>query len=190
MRFFARLLTTIAQTFSITLEVFIRHTFGERYLRSFNLFFSICAVFVVFNWGALWDNSNDAQSFVDVLVNFFSFSDSRASVRPLKNAAALFVFVSIGHLGYIHFRNVKGEAWYSHSKGKSIFYPAFLPITENTFQMYIEPLLCLVIGYMLYALDGSIGQEYGHIGLWDYFFEHFSFFERTGDLSARTCKNS
>lgn len=134
MRGLLRAFYVITHMFSITLEVFLRHRFGERYLHSVHVVLSLALA---------------ALS----IVLYSYFSDEQIASVIAKNymlwAAALFIVLSVWHLIVIQIRLKRGEEWHSKSSGDSWLYFDFYPIKQQTFQRFVEPTLCLFIGYLL-----------------------------------------
>lgn len=132
----------ILSWFSVTLEVYIRHTFGERYLSWVRLWIA---------WSAIgWLNA----------------------VATLGAAAGwgwgslLFMLIYFGFLGLslyhriaINRRNKRHILWHSQSFGISRLWglPFFKRFDDWTLYRFIEPLVFLCLGIFIFPLHGIIG---------------------------------
>ena len=147
---FARFFYVIAHAFSMTLEVFLRRKFGERYFRSVS---AIVAIGLVFLYAKLNQGiANPASRLYEMKKHFPDSS------LWLDTGITLLVILSLWHLAVIYWRARKGEQWYSRSSGESLLYFKFYPFAQTTFQFLVEPALCFGIGYMLRDMDT--------VGLW------------------------
>lgn len=139
----------ITHMFSITLEVFLRHRFGERYLHSIHVILSL--------------GLTTLYVFRDNLFALFFGQPTSASIEwtnPLFLSAVLFLSLSIWHLIAIQIRLKRNEEWHSKSSGDSWLYFDFYPIKQQTFQRFVEPALCFLAGYLL--RDSS----YSDLAIW------------------------
>lgn len=131
---------------TLTLEVFSRRNFGERYITLLRL---------VLAWITL-----STYRFFFVLfftLSNFSISGSMFGGGPSLNLSAttpLFTMFTYGmaactlfHLGHIFWRNRQGIAWHSQSFGVS--WLSFLPIDDWKLYRFVEPALFILIGYFL-----------------------------------------
>ncbi|MCA9733712.1 hypothetical protein KC799_16370 [candidate division KSB1 bacterium] len=122
---------------SVTVEVFLRFDFGERYLSWLRLYFAYCLIvwFVFFN--AL---ANNLGGWVGTVIG-------------------LFVIASLVHRTMIFMRNRRQEKWHSYSPGVGWLEIAlgWLHLSHSVIYRFLEPLLVLVLGFIFMAIDGVLG---------------------------------
>jgi hypothetical protein len=126
---------------SVSVEVFIRRDFGERYLTWLRLLLGYMAM----------DLFTLIPRIIFTFVPFVSINVVPVSSLFFKG----FVVLALYHQWRIWRRNRKGIAWHSESFGISRL--AFLPVSDWILYRFVEPLLCLVIGLFLRYLDPATG---------------------------------
>ena len=126
----AALLMAVLGWFSVTLEVFIRHSFGERYL-------SLIRVFLA--WQALG---------LAGLAMFMVFQGNlEAGIDPiaLGIVTPIFLVAAILQLFWIQIRNWRKIQWHSKSFGLSWFHPLIWR-WDRLFYRLVEPAVCFLVG--------------------------------------------
>lgn len=122
---------------SVTVEVFLRFKFGERYLGWLRLYFSytLLAWFVFFNVLA-----NNIGGFV-------------------MNVLGLFVLASIAHRVMIYKMNRDQERWHSYSPGIGWLELLFkrYSVSSAVIYRFLEPLLVFVVGFISLGIDRAMG---------------------------------
>ena len=117
----------IVRVFSVTVEVFLRHSFGERYLNIFNCYGAVILLAVGYQ--------------------FFGREE------PLLWLYALaFILMCIVHRVSIWRRKKKGMRWHSRYAGTSYDFWQFLPFKQYTIQRYFEPALVLLLGFLIFNI--------------------------------------
>lgn len=145
--------TTLLGWWAVTVEVFIRHQFGERYFSLLKFLLASCLLGMY-----VW-----LGSFAALLGNQWS-----PSLILLWWA---FMAASLLHLLDIQMRNWLGVVWHSQSYGLSWLSPLvgarlipILPWRLTDWQLYriIEPALCAILALLLYYLvDRPLGTWLG-----------------------------
>jgi hypothetical protein len=115
----------VLSAISITVQVFFRKDFGERYLSIFR--------------------------FITLVVLFYLFSVFYSKIFD----PSIFIFLTCFTLLYIvHFFMIKIRPYekevHSHYAGTSRFKALFPFFSENFVKMYVEPLFCMIIGIALF----------------------------------------
>jgi len=132
---------------SVTVEVFIRRDFGERYL---NLLRVLSALILMRTFmGLYWLRSATLSYVPEVL---------RPDIAPtfvLNWFQVAFVAMALLHILFIFIRNRQNVLWHSQSFGMSFL--SFLPINDWVLYRYIEPVVCYGVGYWLHAYDPLLG---------------------------------
>lgn len=149
----------IAGWFAISINVFLRRDFGERYLSWINLYCGYTVMATVVFWG-------------DGMLGLFGIGTSGSGGTVLLTMYLGFVFLSFYHRFVIYLRNRKGGLWYSYSDGapwpvlfaplakmasilRFVIPPPFRPegLSNEAYDKYIEPLMVLLVG--LFFLSGA-----------------------------------
>jgi hypothetical protein len=128
---------------SILVEVFLRRDFGERYLSWLRLLFA---------FGILTTIWRVTQFFTFWGIPIFSSTPS--TILSLFTVG--FVICSAMHRLGIWLKNKKGEAWHSRSFGTSRLAALNLPFIGTDDWMFYrlyEPLLCLLLAYIISHFD-------------------------------------
>ena len=126
---------------SVSLEVFIRRDFGERYLTWLRLLLGYFAM-------------NLFTLIPRIIFTFVPFV--HINVVPVSSLVFKgFIVLSLYHQWRIWRRNRKSIVWHSESFGISRL--SFLPINDWILYRFVEPLVCLVIGLFLRYLDPATG---------------------------------
>lgn len=131
------LLMAVLGWFSVTLEVFIRHSFGERYL-------SLIRVFLA--WQALG---------LAGLAMFMVFQGNvNAGIDPIALAmiTPVFLAAAILQLIWIQIRNWRKVPWHSRSFGLSWLHPLVWR-WDRLFYRLIEPAFCFVVGLVVMQVE-------------------------------------
>jgi len=121
----------------LSVAVFIRKDFGERYLSWVNLFFGYT---VVANF-----------SFFGGLITMFTH---RGGEQFMFFFWIAFILVSLWHKREIARKIKAGERWHSMYAGTSIL-P--LPLSQENIYKFGEPAVVLGIGYLLWEVSGQVG---------------------------------
>lgn len=139
---------------SVTIEVFIRKDFGERYLSAYRLQlgFIVLGVYTLLLWMfpvlSLFYRPVDEQYFPWELV-------------PLLFYIPVYLVAGRWHRFQIWYAEMyEGRMEYSRSIGRSLWFASFLgkrsgvlpPIDEYFLYQYVEPGVCFVIGWVLLLL--------------------------------------
>lgn len=127
----------VVRLFSVTIEVFLRHSFGERYL---NIFTTYGAVLLL-----------------AVITQMPSFLGGEKSLLWLY--ALAFILMCIVHRITIYRRKKNGVRWHSRYAGTSYDFWKFLPFQQYNIQLYFEPLLAFIAGLLIsnFIRDGLGG---------------------------------
>lgn len=112
--------------FSMTAEVFLRHSFGERY---FNLF-SMCGSCVLLGVASQFPGQQ--------LMPFFFVA---------------FLVMCVVHRIAIFKRGRQGVRWHSRYAGTSYGFWQALPFRQHTIQLYFEPALILGVGFLVFNIS-------------------------------------
>lgn len=132
---------------SVTIEVFIRRDFGERYL---NLLRVMSALILMRSFmGLYWLRS----AILDVIPE--AMRPDTAPTFVFNWFQVAFMAMALLHILFIFIRNRQGTLWHSQSFGMSFL--SFLPINDWVLYRYIEPALCFGFGYWLHARDPLLG---------------------------------
>lgn len=122
----------IVRLFSVTVEVFLRHSFGERYLNIFNCY------------GAV------------ILLSIGNELRFRGPERYLLRGFIIaFILMCIVHRLFIWRRKKKGMRWHSRYAGTSYDFWKFLPFKQYTIQRYFEPALVFLLGFLVLNISGN-----------------------------------
>lgn len=126
----------LAVTIALTVLVFWRHSFGERYFSLFGIYGKLAT------YGLLLLLAFKASEQLDTL--------------PL----GLFFFVSFAlclwHSFKIWLRNHRGERWHTRYNGTP-WLASILPINPFTIKRWIEPALTILAGVMLASFNQALG---------------------------------
>lgn len=134
MQLAAAVVTTVLGWISLTLEVFLRKGFGERY-------FSLMRV-------AMANAVMLAVAFVLGLLNGIAPDAGYYSPEPLAIIAVGFNVAAIFHLIWMWIRRWRNIPWHTRSFGEN--WLAFLFWRWDwTFYRFIEPVACFAVGYFL-----------------------------------------
>lgn len=132
---------------SVTIEVFIRRDFGERYL---NLLRVISALMLMRTFmGLRWLRA----LFLDIIPEALRPELAPAFVFNWFQVA--FVAMALLHILFILIRNRQSVLWHSQSFGISFL--SFLPVNDWVLYRYIEPALCFGVGTWLHRYDPLLG---------------------------------
>ena len=147
---------------SISVEVFIRYSFGERY---FN-FLRVLLGYLTFRFfgSIIWLLAGLPAAFKPDAI------DAPLPGMMIANFSQLYWIFAIAQLLLIGYRNRTGTVWHSESFGRSIFsfmLPAFMPISrlvfgnsnpEFIFYRAVEPAIVIIIGVLFTtAVDRVMG---------------------------------
>ena len=134
LNFFFMFIQVVAGWLSVSVEVFLRYDFGERYLSWVRLYFS----YVTLGWVSLLTFSNRPQP----LLGF---------------AMSLFLILSLVHRGRISYRNRKGIKWYSYNAGISwldTLVRKYVPFVSEAFMYrFGEPIFLWLISGIFVSID-------------------------------------
>ncbi len=134
------LVEIVARMFSVTVEVFLRRNFGERYLSGPVLVGGALAV---------------------QLVTASLAGQPLLEPRGASLGAMLFLWayasLCVGHKLVIWRRDRTGERWHSLSDGTSRRLFDHVPIAPRVVQLYVEPALVAVFGLALLFADRVLG---------------------------------
>jgi hypothetical protein len=131
--------------FSLSLEIFFRNNFGERYFNLGALIAVCVALFLYTNVFCFFQ--------VIVLSTFFG-----KDVLLIHRFTYAVIGVGILNLWSMHKRKKRGERIHSWYSGDSLL--NFLPVSQHVLQLYIEPGLCFLIGF-LFVPDLILSQWIG-----------------------------
>lgn len=122
--------------FCISVEVFLRRDFGERYLGIFNLQAGYLVVFI----------------FAGINPLLVPYGNGSALIGILSPA---FIGMAIYHRYVIWRRLKKGEIWHSYYRGTPLGYWSLLPISASyeTIEKWLEPALLGIITVLLSKVD-------------------------------------
>lgn len=155
--FFVTLMSIVLGWFSVSVEVFLRHSFGERYLSLLRLFMS---------WIALSFFATGGQ--IMALVGVGTSNTDRGALSALGGFAFfqvlywVFIGMSIWHLWRISQRNRRGERWHSWSFGISwlngLIGRKIGPVVIDDWSLYrfVEPVLVLVLAFVFGIFSGVV----------------------------------
>ncbi|MBI4879417.1 MAG: hypothetical protein HY812_07115 [Planctomycetes bacterium] len=129
-----------ARMFSVTVEVFLRRNFGERYLSGPVLVGGALAVHLV----------------TTALAGRPLLEPRGASLGAMLYLWA-YASLCVGHKLVIWRRDRTGERWHSLSDGTSRRLFDHVPIAPRIVQMYVEPALVAVVGLALLLADRVLG---------------------------------
>jgi len=131
------LLSLISACFAVSVVVFIRKDFGERYLGWLNLFFGYT---VVANF--------------TFLGGMIAAMTGRGGQQFMLLFWLAFIVMSLYRRWQITRRNNAGVEWHSMYIGSSIL-P--LPFSEEKIYKFFEPAIVFAVGYMFWGLSGQVG---------------------------------
>lgn len=132
-----QLTMVILSWLSVSLEVFIRRDFGERYLNWLRLFLGYLAM----------------ELFTLIPTIIFSLIPFMARNYLPVSAYFSYGFLILGvyHQFHIWQRNRRGVQWHSQSFGISRL--AFLPINDWVLYRFVEPGGCFLLGFLIRQFD-------------------------------------
>lgn len=128
---------------SVSLEVFLRRDFGERYMSFIRLFMGFMIMGLSaggFQLASLADSNPLSRAGGFLFFQFIYFG---------------YMVAAIVHLVRIQLRNRQGVRWYSMSFGVS--WLSFLPVKDWLLYRYIEPGLCFLVGLVISLVSGAAG---------------------------------
>jgi len=152
LRFFRQLILravlAVPGGFCLSLEIFERHKFGQRYLTWVGIissFFGVIMTLLVIDIFLILAKV-DAP-------NFHARSDTIQSLWMFS-----FWIVSFWHKGVMLYRSFRGQQWYSKLPGEAHLIFSRLRLPEVLLFRFIEPLMALVFAYFifLFSLDGLV----------------------------------
>lgn len=126
---------------SVTLELFVRFNFGERYLSWLRLFLGLI----------IMELTTLVPRVIMTIIPFLG--GPTPSLSPLFLRAAF--CLGLYHQWCIWRRNRQGIAWHSNSFGVSRL--AILPVSDWVLYRFIEPGICLVAGILIKYMDPVTG---------------------------------
>jgi hypothetical protein len=122
----------IVRFFSVTVEVFLRHSFGERYLNVFTAYGAIILLAIGYEFPLFYPK------------------------RFLFAVFALaFVFMCFVHRITISKRRRKGVRWHSRYAGTSYDFWKIIPLEQHITQLYFEPTLIILAGFLIIGFTGD-----------------------------------
>lgn len=130
-------ISLIAGCFAVSIVVFVRKDFGERYLSWLNLSFGYTVVACFTFLGAM-----------------FAFLTRWGGQQLMTLFWLAFIAMSLYRRWEIHRKNNAGVEWHSMYMGTSLL-P--LPFSEEKTYKFFEPALVFGAGHLLYALSGQVG---------------------------------
>jgi len=142
--FFLSLLSLISGCFAVSVVVFTRKDFGERYLSWLNLFFGYTVV----------------ANFLFLGTMLMSLTGMFYRRAPLSSPKLMFLFwlafivMSIYRRVEISRKNNAGVAWHSMYAGTSLL-P--LPFSQEKIYKFFEPVTVFAIGHFLWNLSPQVG---------------------------------
>ncbi len=123
----------IVRFLSITVEVFLRYSFGERYLNLINVYGAVLLLAVA----------------IDIP---FLLGRERSLIQIFLLA---YILMCIVHKLSIWRRKKKGVRWHSRYAGTSYEFWKLLPFKQYTIQFYFEPLLVFLLGVLISNLTND-----------------------------------
>jgi hypothetical protein len=126
---------------SVTLELFVRFNFGERYLSWLRLFLGLM----------IMELTTLVPRMIFAMIPFLG--GPTGSFSPLFFRAA--ICLGIYHQWRIWRRNRQGIAWHSNSFGVSRL--SFLPVSDWMLYRFVEPGLCFIAGMLIKSVDPVTG---------------------------------
>jgi hypothetical protein len=126
---------------SVTLELFVRFNFGERYLSWLRLFLGLM----------IMELTTLVPRMIFAMIPFLG--GPTGSFSPLFFRAA--ICLGIYHQWRIWRRNRQGIAWHSNSFGVSRL--SFLPVSDWMLYRFVEPGLCFIAGMLIKFIDPVTG---------------------------------
>lgn len=145
MRLAAGILMTVLGWVSVTLEVFIRHSFGERYLN---------IIRVILAWQAL------GLAGLAVFMLFGNNVDAGIDPIALGLITPVFLVVAILQLIWVQIRKWRKVPWHTRSFGVSWLHPLIWR-WDYAFYRLVEPAVCFGIGYLF-----TLNTDLAPIGGW------------------------
>jgi hypothetical protein len=173
-------------TLSLPAEVILRRNFGERYFQNFFVLVAFLLLLVLNSAGEVAGKIGSAARQIRgqdraeepaAEESGYPVEDSQEEEEegpagpkgsaeteepaevdetPLTGMfAGLFLLLSIGHRIHGAFRRMRGKRWHSYSSGES--WLALGPLSEERTQLYIEPLLLVLISQIIQPMDGMLG---------------------------------
>lgn len=119
---------------AISVQVFTRRSFGQRYLSLMNVLFGITAIGIYSGFG-------------NILIGNLAHEPFSGLMELLYTAA---ICLSAYHLAVIWWKNRKGVIWHSmysgEPNGSSLL--AFTGLSEGTLKQWIEPLVLFTLAYV------------------------------------------
>ena len=139
MAWFLALLSLVTGFFSISVAVFTRRDFGERYLGWINLYcgYSVVAAFMFFG-------------------NLLSAFTRTGSSHLMTLFWLAFVGLSLYHRREITCRNNAGVEWHSYYLGTS-WLEGKLPVSSERIYKILEPAAVFALGYFFWHISGQVG---------------------------------
>lgn len=128
-----------ASWFSVTIEVFLRYRFGERYLQVMGSFVGFF-IFMSYIFKGLLTPWGEGGGF---------------SILSLIVMSVFFV-LTLWHQRDIAVRRKKGIRWHSRSSGVSWGFWKVLSKNPATVQMYLEPIFCYILGAIVIFIDQDL----------------------------------
>ena len=152
LRFLFMLLYWVAGWFTVSVVVFLRRDFGERYLSWPNLYAGYSVVFLFAFVGNAAFAAVSQTGFSGLMIAFYLF----------------FIGLSFYHRFIIWRRRQQGVLWYSFYEGTSHIealidllpqeFPAQLKPSDAVIKTWIEPLILGLVGFALSQIDPATGS--------------------------------
>jgi len=133
------LIYTAASWFSVTIEVFLRYRFGERYMQIMG---SLVGFFIFITY-----------VFKGILT---PWGEGREVSTPSFIVFCAFIALTLWHQRDIAIRRKKGIRWHSRSAGISWGFWGIISKNPATVQMYLEPLFCYILGALVIFIDQDL----------------------------------
>lgn len=139
--------------YAVTVEVFFRHKFGERYFNLVKVGIAALIMGVVIQ----------VAQFLNTYGGFIRIAISLALLRVLW---WVFLAFALWHYVAIWRRNRRGETWHSMSYGISHLarLPFFQQFDDWVLYRFIEPGISLALAFVVYYLNGPLGVWLGIAG--------------------------
>ena len=128
-----KFLFEILNVLSFSVEVYTRHSFGERYINWLRFIFAMLLL-------------NTIMGFFRML---YMLPLIGGGIYPQMSSLFWYSFIGLTlyHLYQIWQRNRRGIAWHSRSFGVSRL--EFLPLNDAMLYRFVEPLACIVVSFVL-----------------------------------------
>jgi len=144
--------------YAVTVEVFFRYKFGERYFNLVKIGIATLIMGGVIQVGQYL--SGFAANYVSIPTVLFSFA-------LLTGLWWLYLGFTIWHYIAIWLRNQRGETWHSQSYGLSHLYriPFFQQFDDWLIYRIIEPAICLALAFVMWFINRPLGVWLGIAGI-------------------------